>query len=342
MTVFVTGATGFVAGHCIAELLTHGYSVRASVRDLERAPLDHLRRIAADAQQELAFVEASLDSDDGWDAALDGCEAVWHVASPNPKDAPASEDEVVRPAVDGTLRVLRAAARSGTVRRVVLTSSSDAVTAGHPRSERRVRTEADWADPAGAAPYAKSKVLAEQAAWEFVRSTDLELVTIVPGLVVGPLQRAESRASMETVRLLLAGELPLVPHLGFAVVDVRDVATAHRLATEVPEAAGERYIVAGEGMWMEDIARVLAEEFTPRGHKIPTRRMPYWLMWAVARFDRTVRLSLPYANRPALLSSAKAARELGWTGRPTRESILDAASSLLEVGIVPSARPRGS
>ncbi len=333
-TVLVTGATGFIAGHCIADLLAHGYAVRASVRDLRRAPVDHLRQLAAEAGRDLELVEASLDSDDGWDAACDGCDVVLHVASPNPKNAPTSEDEVIRPAVDGTLRVLRAAARSHTVRRVVLTSSSDAVTAGRPKADHTVRTEADWADAAAAAPYSRSKVLAEQAAWAFVRDTDLELVTVVPSLVLGPLQRTESRASMETVRLLLAGELPMVPPLGFAVVDVRDVATAHRLAMEVPEAAGPRYIVAGEAIWMDEIARLLAEEFGPRGYKIPTRRMPFWVMWIVARFDRRVRLALPYANRPALLSSAKAQRELGWAGRATRRTIVDAADSLLNAGVV--------
>ncbi len=300
--VLVTGATGFVAGHCIQELLTHGYTVRGSVRSLATAE------------------------------AVNGCTYVWHVASPNPPAVPKHEDELIRPAVDGTLRVLRAATSSGTVRRVVLTSSIDAIRHGY--ADHRVRTEADWSDVDHCGPYPKSKVYAERAAWDFVRDRRLELVTINPGLVLGPLLRAERTTSIEVIRLLLAHAMPAVPRLGFAVVDVRDIAVAHRLAMEIPNAAGNRYICAGEHLWMGDIATVLATEYGPRGYRIPTRPLPYWLMWAIARFDKTLRLALDYVGVPALVSADKAKRELGWTPRPARESIADAAESLVQHGIV--------
>jgi nucleoside-diphosphate-sugar epimerase len=336
-TVLITGATGFIAGHCIEDLLRHGYRVRGTVRDLTRARVDHLHEIARATGGDLEFVEADLGADRGWRDAVAGCDYVWHVASPAPKSAPRHADEVVRPAVDGTLRVLRAARASGTVRRVVLTSSIDAVRSGYGRRELRHRDESDWSRPEQSDAYARSKTLAERAAWDLVRegSSDLELVSINPGLVLGPLQpgNAQANVSVEVIRLLLARKLPLVPRLGFAVVDVRDVAIAHRLAMLSPIAAGNRYILAGEPMWYPEIATLLHRELGPRGFRIPTRPMPRWLMWTVGRFDRTVRTALPYVDVPALVSSDKASRDLGWLARPAQLSIMDTAERLIELGL---------
>lgn len=346
MKVLVTGATGFIAGYCIQELLTHGYAVRGTVRNLATADGNgataHLHALAQRTGGLLELVEARLDADAGWAEAVDGCTYVWHLASPNPPAAPKDEDELIRPAVEGTLRVLRAAAASGTVRRVVLTSSIDAIRHGHDRADHDVYTEADWSDPDRSDAYPKSKVYAERAAWDFVRDGRLELVTINPGLVLGPLLRAERTTSVEVIRLLLARQIPAVPRLGFAVVDVRDVAVAHRLAMEIPEAAGNRYICAGEHMWLGEIAAVLAAEFAPRGYRIPSRPLPYWLMWTVARFDRTVRLGLRLYGLPASVSADRAKRELGWTTRPARESIVDTAESLLRLGVVRGSAARSA
>jgi nucleoside-diphosphate-sugar epimerase len=287
---------------------------------------------------ELELVEAGLGADIGWREAVAGCDYVWHVASPAPKGVPRDPDELVRPAVDGTLRVLRAAQASGSVRRVVLTSSIDAVRSGHGRHDVRERDESDWSRPQHSDAYARSKTLAERAAWDFVRDGggDLELVSINPGLVLGPLHRTgsgQANVSVEVIRLLLARELPLVPRLGFAIVDVRDVAAAHRLAMLSPVAPGNRYIVAGEPMWFPEIAALLHRELGPRGFRVPTRPMPTWLMWTVGRFDRTVRTALPYVDVPALVSSTKACRELGWTPRPAKLSIMDTAESLIDRGL---------
>jgi len=341
-TVLVTGATGFIAGHCVEELLRHGYAVRGTVRRLETADVTHLCEIADRTGGALELVEATLDDDAGWAAAVQGCVAVWHLASPNPPAAPRRVDDVVRPAVDGTRRVLAAAAAAGTVRRVVLTSSIDAVRHGHDPADRPVRTEADWSDERRSDPYPKSKVRAERAAWAFAAEKGLELVTVLPGLVLGPLQRRERTTSAEVVRLLLTHAMPAVPRLGFAVVDVRDVARAHRLAMESPGAPGNRYIVAGEHLWMGQIAAILADEYGPRGYRVPTRPMPRWLMWTVARFDRTIRLALGYVGVPALVSADKAARELGWTTRPAKESILDMADSMVRLGLVAPSRRRST
>ena len=333
-TVLVTGATGFIAGHCIEELLSHGYAVRGTVRNAATAGVAHLRAIARRTGGSLEFAQASLDDDAGWAEAVRGCAYVWHLASPVPAKLPKDETELTRPAVDGTLRVLRAATRSDAVRRVIMTSSTDAIVHGHNQTDR-VRSEADWSNPERLAPYPKSKLYAERAAWDFAARHPLELVTINPGLVLGPLQRNQQNTSMEAVRLLLAHKMPAVPRLSFAVADVRDIATAHRLAMETPEAAGNRYICAGPSMWMGDIAAVLDTAFGPRGYRIPTRTLPYWLMWANARFDKTIRLALSYYGVPVLVSADKAKQELGWAPRPASESIVAAGESMIHHGIVP-------
>jgi nucleoside-diphosphate-sugar epimerase len=314
--VLVTGASGYMAGHVIAELKEHGYTVRGTAR----RPVDGLDDV----------VTADLSRDDGWAEAVDGCDHVLHVASPFPRNAPRTEDEIVRPAVDGTLRVLRAAANAG-VRRVVMTSSLVAVSSGHPNGP--VRTEADWAVVGRSTPYSRSKTLAELAAWDFAVKSGLELVTLTPGMVFGPLRTTAVGTSVEVIRRLLNREVPASPKMGFAVVDVRDVATAQRLALETPEAAGNRYIVAGEHMWMRDVAVVLAEEFNSLGYRVPTGQLPEWFARVLAWFDPSVRTALDHVGRVELVSSAKVRRELGWTGRPARESILDTAYSLIDHGL---------
>ncbi|HEV7647798.1 MAG TPA: aldehyde reductase [Actinophytocola sp.] len=340
--VLVTGATGFVAGHCIADLLAHGHSVRGTVRSLAGPDrVAHLRALGGD----LEFAEADLTTDAGWADALTGVDAVLHVASPFPAKPPRDENELIRPAVDGTLRVLRASVAAG-VRRVVLTSSVAAVNTGHPRGEHRLRTEADWSVVDNCSPYPKSKTLAEQAAWRFAEEhPDLELVTINAGMVLGPIQHAAAGTSVSIVSRLLNREMPAVPRLGFAPVDVRDLATAHRLAMESPAAAGKRYICAGDPVWLTEMAATLAEKFNPRGYRVPTGKLPYWLMWTLARFDYSLRIGLEFANRPEYVSSARAKEELGWQPMTLRESLVDTAAALVEHGLVKEpvspARPAG-
>jgi nucleoside-diphosphate-sugar epimerase len=343
--VTVTGATGFVAGHVIAELLEHGYAVRATIRDLAGAGRRaHLVELARRTGGELEFAQADLNGDAGWAAAVAGSVGVLHVASPFPATPPDDERELVDTAVEGTLRVLRACAAAGTVRRVVLTSSIAAIAYGH--TDDALRTEADWTVVERSPAYQKSKTLAERAAWDFVAQLPaaerFELVVVNPGMVLGPLQSAATSTSHEPVRRLLAGDVPGTPRVGWAPVDVRDLAAAHRLALETPAAAGNRYICAGEHLWMEDMARILAEEYGPRGFRVPTRRLPNWVVRSVALFDKGVRLTLPSLGRTESLSADKAGRELGWTMRPVRESVVDTAESLLQRGIVAPRRRRSA
>jgi dihydroflavonol-4-reductase len=341
--VLVTGASGYIAGHCIRELLEHGYRVRGTVRSLgDSRKTDHLKRIATELGGSLELVEADLTSDRGWNDAVAGCSYVQHVASPFPAAVPKDEAELIRPAVDGTTRVLQACAASRTVKRVVMTSSVAAVAFGHTDGHGAARTEADWSKVENCEPYQKSKTLAERAAWDFVAALPgdrrFELAVINPGFVLGPLMNEDPGTSGELIRKLMVREMPACPEIGFAPVDVRDVATAHRLAMERPEAAGNRYICAGEHIWVQDMAKILAAEFNPRGYRIPTGKLPYWLMWIIARFDKAVHLALGYVGRKELVSAAKAQRELGWRMRPVRETIVDTARTMIDHGVVPAPR----
>jgi dihydroflavonol-4-reductase len=318
--VLVTGASGYIAGHVVADLRAHGYLVRGTAR----RPVDGLDDV----------VTADLASDDGWREAVEGCDYIMHVASPFPIEAPKSEDELVRPAVDGTLRVLRAAADAG-VKRVVLTSSVAAVVHGHTDDSVR-RTEDDWSIADRSPAYPKSKALAERAAWDYARESGLELVSVNPGLVLGPLLGPSVTTSVQFVDQLLNRKVPGSPNVGFAPVDVRDVAVAHRLALETPAAAGNRYIVAGEHVWLREVAAMLAEEFNPKGYRVPTGGVPTWMLRLVAPFDKRVRLLLGFVGRRELVSADKAQRELGWTMRPFRDTVLDTARSLIEQGLAPN------
>jgi len=317
--VLVTGASGFIARQVIADLRSHGYAVRGTAR----RPVDGLDDV----------VTADLAADEGWAEAVAGCDYVMHVASPFPVGVPKSDDELVRAAVDGTLRVLRAAVDAG-VKRVVLTSSIASIVSGY--RDATVRTEADWSDVDRSPAYQKSKTLAERAAWDFARESGLELVAVNPGMVIGPLIAPTVNTSVDVLRRLLTREVPGSPKIGFSLVDVRDVATAHRLAMESPIAPGNRYIVASDFMWLRDIAAVLAEEFNPRGYRVPTMTMPTWLLRLVVLFDPSIRQALDFIGRKELVTADKARSELGLTLRPLRDSILDTANSLIELGLAPN------
>lgn len=329
--VLVTGGTGFIAGHVIQELLTSGYTVRATVRSA-----------TAGLPEQVETVRADLGADQGWAEAVAGCDYVLHVASPFPATVPDDENELIRPAVDGTLRVLRAAAAAGTVKRVVVTSSAAAVRFGD-KDDTAVHTEADWSNVDKCPPYPKSKTLAERAAWDFVAQLPpaqrFELVVVNPGWVLGPVNGTAGGSSLEVVRRLLDRSVPGSPRIAMAVVDARDLAVGHRLAMEVPSAAGNRYIMAGDELWIRDLARILATEFNDRGFRVPTATVPDWLIRLIARFDRSLRVVVDFLGRRELLSSAKARRELGWTTRPVRQTIMDTATSLVEHGVV-TARTR--
>jgi len=321
--VLVTGASGYVAGHVVRELFEHGYAVRGSVRD--PAAEDKVGYLSAFGDIEL--VAADLTEDAGWPAAVAGCDVVMHTASP----FFLSDDEssLVGPAVDGTLRVLKAAHEAG-VKRVVLTSSTAAIV--NTSADRY--TEAQWSDVETCSPYPKSKTLAERAAWDFVADKDMELVTCNPCLVRGPLQSDRLSLSVNVVQRLLGRQLPAVPRLGFSIVDVRDVAIAHRLAMETPEAAGQRYLLMSDHLWMKEMSVLLKARFGEQGFRPPTLGLPYPLLWLAARFDAGARAILSDVGTHKILDATKARTMLGWSPRPVQDSVLDTGQSLVDRGIV--------
>jgi nucleoside-diphosphate-sugar epimerase len=335
--VLVTGGSGFVGSRCVVALLDRGYRVRTTVRSLRREA--EVRAMVArggvEAGERLEVIEADLLADAGWASAVAGCPYVLHVASPFPLREPRDPDELVRPARDGALRVLRAARDAG-VRRVVLTSSYAAVGYGHaPRSTPF--TEEDWTRLDGERPvdaYPRSKTVAERAAWDFVTTEGggLQLATVNPVGVYGPLLARDTSTSIELVRRLVDGAMPGLPRLTFGIVDVRDVADLHLLAMERDEAAGQRFLaISGEFLTLREIALALRDGLGERGRKVPTRELPDWLVRLVGRFDGGVRLIVPELGHARQGSAAKARDLLGWTPRPPEEALLATARTLLDL-----------
>ena len=336
--VLVTGASGFIGLHCVLALLEAGYRVRGTLRTPERAEsLRRALRAFTEPGDRLEFASADLMDDAGWDEATRGCRFVLHVASPLPMAPPKDENELIRPAREGTLRVLRAAAAAG-VERVVVTSSLAAVLYGHDRSGDRVFDENDWSIPEKCQPYEKSKTLAERAAWDFVESLPadrrLELVAINPGLVLGPVLERDTGTSGEAVRKLMAREFPGCPNFGWAAVDVRDVAAAHVAALETPAAAGQRFCCATDHAWMRDIAEILDRNFRDRGYKVPTRSIPDFLVKAIALFDKTTRVVVHELGQHQYIDNRKIVDVLGWKPRSLEEMVVDMGNSMIEQGAV--------
>jgi nucleoside-diphosphate-sugar epimerase len=331
-TVLVTGGTGFVAGWCVVELLQRGYTVRTTVRDLAKAPAVRAALgPAASAGDRLGVFAADLTADAGWAEAMAGCDYVLHVASPLGGGAPSGDpDALVAPARDGTLRVLRAASEAG-VRRVVMTSA--AATARPPHASGRISDETIWADPADPQfdGYRRSKILAERAAWDFMAANPgpTTLTTILPGAVFGPVLTKANLGSVAIIAGLLHGRPPALPRLGFWIVDVRDLADLHIRAMTAPQAAGQRFIAAGDFMWMEDVAQALRAGLGAWAGKTPTRRLPTVLARLLAPFNPQLRGLVPMLDRTNPLTADKARRVLGFSPRPAATTVVDCAESLL-------------
>ncbi len=337
--VLATGGSGFIGAHCIIRLIEAGYRVRTTVRSLSREAQVRamLREGGCEAGDRLSFVEADLMRDEGWNEAAAGCDYVLHVASPLPVAQPKDENELIAPARDGALRVLRAARDAG-VKRVVLTSSFAAIGYGRPPSGP-VYTEADWTDTTQpVAAYVKSKAIAERAAWDFVarEGNGLELATVNPVVVFGPVLGPDYSASVVVIRTLLEGRAPALPKLMFGVVDVRDVADLHLLAMTRPEAKGERFLaVSGDFMTVQEIARALKSGMGAAARKVPTRVMPNWLLRFGALFSPTLKaVAGPELGKTRNASNAKAREILGWSPRPPEEAIVATGESLVRLGIV--------
>ena len=341
--VLVTGASGFVAQHVILKLLAKGYTVRGTLRSLKRA--DEVRRVLAqhDARaHDIDFVAADLSSPEGWDAAVKDCDFIQHIASPFPAVHPKDEMELIRPARDGAIRVLRAAKAAG-VKRVVLTSSMAAIAYGHGDKRAEVSDETMWSDVNGPdnTPYTKSKTVAEQAAWDYAKGHShhgeglgLQLTTINPTGILGPALLADVSTSLEIPIRLLNGKTPGVPRIGFSFVDVRDVAECHVKAMELPEAAGERFLATEGFMWFSEAAEVLRKAFPAYDAKIPTRKIPDFVLKLLAIFQPIYKQTVTELGRTRKASNAKAARILGVKFRPAEEALIASAKSLIDLKVV--------
>jgi nucleoside-diphosphate-sugar epimerase len=333
--VLVTVGSGFIGGHCILQCLAAGHRVRTTVRSLSREAdvRAFINRVGVDAGDRLSFAAADLERDAGWPEAVAGCDFVLHVASPFPATAPKHEDELIVPARDGALRVLKAA-RAG-VTRVVLTSSFAAVGYGH-KEQARPFDETSWTDitATDVTAYAKSKTLAERAAWDFVaKEGGPELAVVNPVMVFGPALGPDASTSVQFIRRMMDGGIPALPKLSFGVVDVRDVADLHLRAMTDPRAKGERFIAtAGDFMSLREIASILKARMGAAARRVPTRELPDWLVRLIALAEPSLRQVVPELGKAKNATSAKAKSVLGWTPRSREDAIVATAESLLGLG----------
>jgi len=356
--VLVTGASGFIATHLIKQLLEQGrYRVRGTVRSKKKEEkVKPLLELVPDAKYPIRLVEADLSKPETWQKAVKRCTFVFHVASPFPAGA-TNEAVIVRTAVEGTTNVLQACTDAGTIKRVVVTSSIAAVSAGSAGNPSNppdyVYTEKDWSEESVCGPYIKSKLKAEQAAWEFVKNLDeskqFELAVVNPGYVQGPLLSASSgEGSKEFAQRLLNNKMPALPDVAIAMVDVRDVAAAHIAAMEKSEAAGNRYILSNRTISFKEYAQIVGDEFRPQGYKIASKNMPKVVMWVGKFFDSGIKQMYSSLGKNVQVSNERMVNELGVQPRPIKESIIDTCYSLIDFGLArktagylghPSTRP---
>jgi len=339
--VLLTGASGYIGKHITLQLLEAGYEVRASVRNSAKG-FEVLETMKAhlpagfDLVNKLTFVELDLESDSGWDSAISGVDVLLHTASPFPIASPKDENEIIRPAVNGTLRALKAAHKAG-VRRVVLTSSVAAVSGTDLPAGMTEFDETVWSDPThpvGRVAYTKSKTLAEKAAWDYISSDapELELTTINPVLVIGAPLDKQFGSSVSVVERILSGKDPLLPDLSFSLVDVRDVAEMHVKAISTDSTKGQRFIASAGNRTFVQIAKALKVAFPNR--KITTAQAPNFVIRFLAIFDGEIRAVLPSLGDHTGVSSAKAQREMGIKFIPVEKSLAETASYLIDNGFV--------
>jgi nucleoside-diphosphate-sugar epimerase len=335
--ILVTGANGFIGLHTVLHFLERGYKLCATVRT--QAQGEKVRQTLAKHidTSRLEFTRADLTKDEGWEQAASGCDFVLHVASPFPTDAPKDENELIIPAREGTLRVLRAAQKAG-VRRVVLVSSIAAIVSGHER-ENRTFNEADWTDTVKTKyAYAKSKTLAERAAWEFIGSTEnkngMELVSVNPSNVFGPVLDNRHHTSTEWFGTLLRREIPGLTRTQLNLVDVRDVVEIIEQAMVTPAAAGKRFIANGASIPLQEFALILERKFASRGYRVPTRVLPDWLVRFFAIFIPKTKPVVDQLGWDYSLSTEQARSVLGWQPRPYEGTIVEMAQSMLDQGMV--------
>lgn len=338
-TILITGGSGFLASHIILQALEKGYIVRTTIRNLAKKDelTATLKANGTKNIENLSFYQADLLKDDGWQAASDGCDYVLHTASPFPMGNPKNEDDLIVPAVEGTLRALKSA-HAAKVKRVVVTSSFAAIGYGH-GNEDRIFDENDWTDvnAPDASPYFKSKTLAERAAWDYIagEGKGMELATVNPVAIFGPTLGTDFGTSIGIIKMLLNGEMPALPRIHFGVVDVRDVAELHLLAMTDPKANGQRFLAtAGTGLYISQIAKILRDEFGEKAYKVPKTIVPDFMVKIMALFIQSARDGIPHLGKDRKGTSDKAIKTLNWQPKSEAEAIIATAKSLFDLGIV--------
>ncbi|QKC83172.1 aldehyde reductase [Mesorhizobium sp. NZP2077] len=335
--VLVTGGSGFLGAHCIIALLKAGYRVRTTVRSAKRQAdvLAMLKAGGVEPGDRLSFAIADLMSDAGWPQAVAGCDYVLHVASPFPPGVPKHEDDLIIPAREGALRVLRAARDAG-VKRVVLTSSFAAI--GYGKMPPGPFTEESWTDPmAKVSAYVKSKTLAERAAWDFIATEGgkLELAVVNPVGIFGPVLGSDHSTSTEFVQRMMNGAMPGLPRLSFGVVDARDVADLHVRAMTNPAAKGERFLaVSGDFMTVREIAQTLKARLGDAAARVKTRELPDWLVRIVGLFNAEAAQLVTELGKVKNATNAKAVRLLGWAPRSREDALAATGESLIRLGLL--------
>jgi dihydroflavonol-4-reductase len=337
--VLVTGGSGFVGAHCIVQLLQQGYKVRTTLRSMNKKNevLDMLRLGGVALSENIEFIETDLMKDRNWDKAVENCDYVLHVASPIFLRAPKHEDEMIRPAVEGTLRVLKAARDAG-VKRVVMTSNFGAVGYSH-TDTTKIITEECWTDPneKGLSVYNKSKVLAERAAWDFIKKEGgaLELSVINPMGIFGPSLGPVLSSGFELLKKILDGTMKRIPNITLGIVDVRDVADLHLRAMTHPEAKGQRFLaLAGGILSLPEIALLLKNKRPAIAKYASTKRAPDALVKVAAWFSPVAKSIVPMLSRYRKASNEKARQVLGWQPRSNEEAIIASAESLVKFGSI--------
>ena len=333
-TVLVTGGTGFIGLHCLQQLLDKGYKVRTTIRSESRKQevMEAMKKHSSNCEN-LEFFIADLLSDDGWSEAVTGSKYVLHVASPFFLGEPENEDVFIKPAVEGTLRVLKACADSD-VQKVVLTSSFAAVGYGHSR-EKEVYTEEDWSSVDGEiSPYAKSKTIAEKAAWEFVENLEeskkFELTVINPVAVTGPMLTSDIGSSNDFLLKLISGSMPACPKIHMGYIDVRDVAKAHIFSMTEEKTNGERIIVSENEMFFAEVGKTLNEAGFK---KSPTKEMPNFLVKIMSLFVGELKTLLSALNRKGDIDKTKAKSFFNWDYISTEQSVTETAQQLQDMGL---------
>jgi dihydroflavonol-4-reductase len=332
--VLLTGISGYIGNHCAVELLKHGYSVRGSVRSLSKSQkvIDAIKK-EVDPKDNLEFCELNLLSDAGWDAAMKDCEYVLHVASPFINSEPKDENEYIRPAVDGTMRALRAAKKAG-VKRVVLTSSMVSMLGDSAQSMDVTPETWTNVDAKNTSAYSKSKTLAEKAAWDFIHAqtdaTPMELTVVNPGPVFGPSLSGDlSGTSMTMFKQMLTGKMPMVPQAGINMSDVRDIAKIHVLALENEKANGKRFIVTTEKPYaFQELAQLLKSN----GYdKVSTKLAPNFLLKAMGYVNREARSMRAFIGKTYTGDVTSTMEVFDWKPIAFEKTILDTAKCIDEL-----------